>query len=198
LGSDTHFSVFLYIRALQLFFNLSFMKFSEIASIAGRGGLFHVLKPTRSGVIVETLDDQQKKLVVGANQRVSILQEVSVYTTGPEESVPLEEVMRKIHAEFGQDPGVDTADGEELKAFLKHVVPNYDTARVYVSDMKKIVNWYKLLVANAPEVLTQEDTAAGAATAEAATTKEPPTEPPAPAEEASEAAKQPTDESDET
>lgn len=136
------------------------MKFSEIASIAGRGGLFHVLKPTRSGVIVETLDDQQKRLVVGANQRVSILKEVSIYTTGPEESVPLEEVLRKIHAEFNGDPGVDISDGEELKAFLKHVVPNYDTGRVYVSDMKKLVNWYKLLVANAPQVFAQEETSA--------------------------------------
>lgn len=182
------------------------MKFSEIASIAGRGGLFHVLKPTRSGVIVETLDDQHKKLVVGANQRVSILQEVSIYTTGPEESVALEEVMRRIHEEFNGDPGVDTADGEELKAFLKHVVPNYDTARVYVSDMKKLVNWYKLLVANAPEVLTKEDAAPAAgdpaagdpAAADAAATE-------APAEEASETeaaektseeANQPTDDSD--
>ena len=169
------------------------MKFSEIASIAGRGGLFHVLKPTRSGVIVETLDDQQKKLVVGANQRVSILQEVSIYTTGPEESAPLEEVMRKIHTEFNGDPGVDTSDDEELKAFLKHVVPNYDTTRVYVSDMKKIVNWYKLLVANAPEVLIQ-----GVATAEATATEESPAEPTAPADKTSEATNQPTDESAET
>ena len=101
--------------------------------------------------------------------------------------------MRKIHTEFKGDPGVDTSDGEELKAFLKHVVPNYDTTRVYVSDMKKIVNWYKLLVANAPEVLIQ-----GAATAEATATEESSAEPTALAEETDEAANRPTDESDET
>ena len=132
------------------------MTFSEIASIAGKGGLFHILKPTRSGVIVETLDDQQKKLVIGANQRVSILKEVSIYTTEAEDSTPLEDIMRKIHQEFDGDPGVDTSDSEELKAFLKHVVPNYDTERVYVSDMKKLVNWYKILVAHAPEALVEE------------------------------------------
>ena len=133
------------------------MTFSEIASIAGRGGLFHILKPTRSGVIVETLDEQPKKLVIGANQRVSILKEVSIYTTGAEDSRPLEDIMRKIHEEFDGDPGVDTSDGEELKAFLKHVVPDYDTERVYVSDMKKLVNWYKILVDYAPEVFEKED-----------------------------------------
>ncbi len=133
------------------------MTFSEIASIAGKGGLFHILKPTRSGVIVETLDDQQKKLVIGANQRVSILKEVSIYTTGTEDSVSLEDVMVKIHEEFDGDPGVDTSDNEELKAFLKHVIPDYDIERVYVSDMKKLVNWYKILVARAPEVLVKNE-----------------------------------------
>ncbi len=162
-----------------------------------------MLKPTRSGVIVETLDDQQKKLVVGANQRVSILQEVSIYTTGPEESVPLEEVMRKIHAEFEGDPGVDTSDGDELKAFLKHVVPNYDTKRVYVSDMKKLVNWYTLLVANAPEVLTKENettgaAVAGATVAEASSAEESSAEATAPQEDASEASDKQAAESDET
>ncbi|MGB3848342.1 MAG: DUF5606 domain-containing protein [Tunicatimonas sp.] len=167
------------------------MKFSEIASIAGRGGLFHVLKPTRSGVIVETLDDKKKKLVISANQRVSILQEVSIYTSGADESVPLEEVMRKIHEEFKGDPGVDTSDNEELKAFLKHVVPNYDTSRVYVSDMKKLVNWYNVLVAYAPEVLTEE----------APPTEAPPTEaadvtPPPPADQ--DVAEPPSEEPDQT
>ena len=45
--------------------------------------------------------------------------------------------MRKIHEEFNGDPGVDTSDSEELKAFLKHIVPNYDTERVYTSDNEK-------------------------------------------------------------
>lgn len=133
------------------------MKFSEIASISGKGGLFHILKPTRSGMIVETLDSQKKKMVVSANQRVSVLQEVSIYTTDAEGSVPLEDVFGKIHEEFGDDPGVDTSDTEELKAFTKHVIPEYDEDRVYPSDMKKMVNWYKILLKEAPEVFEKQE-----------------------------------------
>jgi len=134
------------------------MDLSEIAAIAGKGGLFHVLKPSRSGMIVETLDDQKKRMMVNINQRVSVLKEVSIYTTSGEGAVPLEEVFQTIYEEFGDDPGVDTSDGEELKAFLKHVVPDYDESRVYVSDMKKLVNWYTILLEKAPEVLKpQED-----------------------------------------
>lgn len=130
------------------------MSLNEIASIAGKGGLFHILKPTRGGVIVETLDEQRKKVVVGANYRVSVLKEVSIYTTDSEGSVPLEEIFHRIYDEFGGDLGVDTSsDPEELQAFLKHVLPEYDEERVYPSDMKKLVGWYKVLYKHVPEVL---------------------------------------------
>lgn len=134
------------------------MNLKEIASIAGKGGLFHILKPTRGGVIVETLDEQRKKVVVGANYRVSVLKEVSIYTTDSEGSVPLQEIFYKIYDEFGNDLGVDTSsDPEELQAFLKHVLPEYDEERVYPSDMKKLVSWYKILYKYAPEVLKKEE-----------------------------------------
>ncbi|MDF9795137.1 hypothetical protein OKW21_000400 [Catalinimonas alkaloidigena] len=133
------------------------MDLNEIASISGKGGLFHIVKPTRSGVIVESLDEQKKKLVIGANHRVSVLKEVSIYTTDTEGSVPLEEVFKKIHEEFGDDPGVDTSDAEELKAFTKHIIPDYDEERVYPSDMKKLVNWYGVLLQYAPEVFEQKE-----------------------------------------
>lgn len=119
-----------------------------------------MLKPTRTGMVIESLDDQPKKMVIGANQRVSVLKEVSIYTTSAEGAEPLEDVFYKIHEEFGDDPGVDTSDGEELKAFLKHIVPDYDESRVYVSDMKKLVNWYHILLKHAPEVLTPENSSA--------------------------------------
>lgn len=134
------------------------MKLNEIASISGKGGLFHILKPTRGGVIVETLDEQKKKLVVGANNRVSLLTEVSIYTTGSEDSALLETVLHKIYEEFGEDLGVDsTSDPDELQAFLKHVLPEYDADRVYPSDMKKLVSWYKILYQYAPELLKKEE-----------------------------------------
>ncbi len=136
------------------------MDLSEIASIAGKGGLYHIIKPTRGGVIVETLDEQKKKMVMSTNNRVSVLKEVSIYTTDSEGSVPLETIFQKIYTEFGDDPGVEsTSDTEELKAFVQHMVPNYDEDRVYPSDMKKLVSWYNILYKFAPDVLKTEDKA---------------------------------------
>ncbi|BDC98406.1 DUF5606 domain-containing protein [Persicobacter psychrovividus] len=132
------------------------MNFSEICAIAGKGGLFKVLKPTRAGVIVESINEPGKKLVANANSRVSILQEISIYTTDDEGACPLRDVMLKIREEFGEDPGVNsTSSTEELRSFMRHILPNHDEERVYTSDIKKLVSWYKTLLSEAPEVFEE-------------------------------------------
>lgn len=133
------------------------MKFNEIATVSGKPGLFKVLKPTRGGVILESLDSKKSKLVVGANQRVSILGEISMYTMTEEGASPLEEIMKNIDKEFDGDLGLDAdADADELKAFLKHVLPDYDESKVYPSDIKKLISWYKIIKAQIPEVFDAE------------------------------------------
>lgn len=133
------------------------MEFKEIATVSGKGGLFKILNPTRTGVILESMDENKAKLVVNANSKVSVLHEISIYTTDAEGTVPLEEVLRKVHKEFQGDTGLSkNSDGDELKAFLKHILPAYDTERVYVSDIKKLVNWYGILLKEAPEVLEEQ------------------------------------------
>lgn len=136
------------------------MDLTDIASIAGKGGLFKIMKPTKNGVIVESLDKQKKKMVVGASHRVSVLKDVSIYTTDSEGSVGVGEVLQKIHDEFGDDPGVDSkSDADEYRAFLKHVLPEHDESRVYPSDIKKLITWYRILMREMPEVFSKEENA---------------------------------------
>ena len=132
------------------------MDFKDIAAVSGKGGLFKVVKPTKTGVILESLDDSKAKLVTNLNQKVSVLAEISVYSTGEQETVALNEVFLKIKDEFDDDPGVDkNSDPDELKSFLAHILPDYDRERVYVSDIKKIVNWYQIIYQFAPELLIE-------------------------------------------
>jgi hypothetical protein len=129
---------------------------TEVASISGKGGLYRVLKPGRSGVVLESLDDKKVRMVINPTHKVSILAEISVYTNTEEGAVPLEEIFKKIHQEFGDDPGVDSrSTPEELMSFLEYILPEYDTARVYPSDVKKLVNWYVILLKETPELLKE-------------------------------------------
>lgn len=130
------------------------MEFGDIASVTGKGGLFKVIKPTRTGAILEALDETKKRIVTTMHTKVSVLSDVSVFTTDGDGAVPLEEVMQKIQKEFADGTDLNkNSDPDELKAFLKHVLPNYDEDRVYISDIKKLVTWHAQLVQVAPELL---------------------------------------------
>jgi hypothetical protein len=133
------------------------MTLSEIATITGKGGLYRVVAPTKSGVILESLDDSKTKVVATTSHRLSLLNEISIYTTTKDGTAPLAEVLRKIHKEFGTDPGVDGgSDANELKSFLRSILPEYDEERVYVSDIKKLVKWYEIILKFAPEIMEED------------------------------------------
>ncbi|KXX67982.1 DUF5606 domain-containing protein [Flammeovirga sp. SJP92] len=135
------------------------MNLKDIASVAGKPGLFKIVKPSRTGVIVESLEVKPKKTIVNASQRISILKEISMYVTGEaEESVALEEVFQSIKSKFGVGilTDVDTKSEDDLEDFITSVLPNWDQDRIYTSDIKKLVTWYNKLSEFYPEAL--EDT----------------------------------------
>lgn len=137
--------------------NEQIMELTEIASISGKGGLYKVVKPGKAGVLLESLDAAKTKIVATATQRMSLLSEISIYTTTKEGTVALQDVIKKINKDFGTDLGVDgNSEANELKSFLKSVLPEYDQDRVYVSDIKKLVKWYGVLQEFAPEVFIEK------------------------------------------
>ena len=104
------------------------MELKDIASVSGKGGLFKILSPTRTGAVLESLDNQKKKMIVGAHSKVSVLSEISIYTTDADGSKPLEEVLKKIHKEFNGDTDLNSGSApDELKSFLKFILPEYKT-----------------------------------------------------------------------
>lgn len=131
------------------------MELSELASISGKGGLYKVLKPGKSGMILEALDESRTRLVANPNLKMSLLDEISIYTRTKEGTTPLAEVLKKMHKEFPGDLGVDgNSDPAELKSFMKSVLPEFDEDRVYPSDIKKLIRWFEIIRKLAPEILT--------------------------------------------
>ena len=121
------------------------MDLSKILAISGRPGLYKMLTQTKAGFIVESLTDG-KRFPVFAHERVSTLEEISIFIAG-DEDMPLKEVLRKIFDKLEGKPGMDSAaDSKALKNFFLEIVPNYDQERVYVSDIKKTMAWYNLLL----------------------------------------------------
>ncbi len=126
----------------------------EVANISGKSGLYRILKPTRTGVIVESLDGKKERSVVGANARVSVLKDISVYMSDHQDSsVPLADIFFALKEKYneGVELNTKTASDEELYAILSEVAPDFDRERVYPSDVKKIINWFNTLLKNLPE-----------------------------------------------
>ncbi len=132
------------------------MELKDLASVSGKGGLYKVVKPGKNSVILESLDAAKSRLVVGANAKISLLDEISIYVRTKEGTTPLGEILWRIKKDFDGDLGVDgNSDSSELKAFMKSVEPLYDEDRVYVSDIKKLVKWYEVIRNVAPEILAE-------------------------------------------
>ncbi|MDG1253077.1 MAG: DUF5606 domain-containing protein [Schleiferiaceae bacterium] len=115
-----------------------------ILAIAGRPGLYNLTAQTRTGILVESLDDQ-KRITVSAQQQVHALDEIAMYTI--EGEVPLRELYESTgKALKGAKTVSHKAEPSEILAAFQSHVPNYDETQVYISDMKKFVSWYNLLV----------------------------------------------------
>ncbi len=118
----------------------------QIAAIAGMSGLYRIVKPTRTGVIVESLEETPKSVVAQARHRMSLLDEISIYTTTEEGTISLAEAFDRIHSKYGDELPVGAKpENSALVSFMEEIIPDYDEERVYVSDMKKLVSWYAIV-----------------------------------------------------
>ena len=119
------------------------MNLDKILSISGKPGLYALKVQTRTGFVAESLIDG-KKSTVGLKVNVSLLSEISIYTLNEEK--PLSEVMRNIAIKENEGPAIShKEDNVKLVAYFTEILPEYDSERVYPSDIKKVLNWYNLL-----------------------------------------------------
>lgn len=132
------------------------MKLDEILSIGGKPGLYKLVAQSRGGVIVQSLVDE-KRLPVSQTNNVSSLKDIAIYTY--EEEVPLKEVFMMIAEKENFGKTIDhKASGNELRAYMLEILPNYDQEKVYNSDLKKLFQWYNLLQEQGLVVADEEET----------------------------------------
>jgi len=111
-----------------------------ILSISGQPGLFKMVTEAKNSIIVESLLTG-KRIPAYSTSKISALSDISVFTQTGE--IQLNELFKKIQ-ENGKVIS-PKASANEIKVFFSEILPEYDQDRVYVSDMKKIFQWYQLL-----------------------------------------------------
>lgn len=120
------------------------VKLKDILAISGQPGLYKFVKQGRNGIIVESLDTK-KRMNAHATEKISSLEDITIFTE--EEDAKLSDVMESIFEKENKGESINhkKTPNEELKKYFEEVLPEYDKDRVYVSDIKKIINWYNIL-----------------------------------------------------
>ena len=129
-----------------------------ILSIAGRPGLYKLISHGRGNLIVETIDATKKRLPAGVRDRVTALNDVSMYTT--EDDVSLLQVFQNLsdkHQGAAIELNHKQASEQELRAMMTDALPNYDEDRVHISDMRKLLQWYNILATNGYAKFVEEE-----------------------------------------
>ena len=118
-----------------------------ILAISGKPGLYRLVSRAKASLIVETLDDTHKRIPAFASDRVTSLADIAMYTY--EDDVPLMNILAALRdKEEGKETTIDyrKASGAELQEYFATVLPNFDRERVHTSDIKKLIQWYNILV----------------------------------------------------
>ena len=116
----------------------------EILSISGKPGLFKLISNTPNALIVESLLDG-KRSPAYSNAKIIALEDISIYTEN--EDIPLKSVFKRIFEKENGKPAINHKESANaITAYIESVLPGYDKNRVYVSDMRKMIQWYNLLL----------------------------------------------------
>lgn len=122
------------------------MDLRTVLSVSGKPGLFKLIAHQNNGVVVESLLDG-KRTAISANANVSSLGDIAIYTY--EEEVPLRDVFKAMaEVTEGKEALSHKSSKDQLEDFFGEVLPKFDQERVYASDIKKVVQWFNILVKN--------------------------------------------------
>ena len=120
-----------------------------ILSISGKPGLYKLVSRAKNSLIIEALDETHRRLPAFAADRITSLADIAMFTET--EDVPLHKVLTSIkNLEQGKPASIDyrKASGDELREYFAKVLPDFDRDRVHNSDIKKLLQWYNILVNN--------------------------------------------------
>lgn len=118
-----------------------------ILAISGKPGLYKLVSRGKNNLIVEALDATHKRMPAFASDRITSLADIAMFTET--DDIPLMDVLENIkNLEESKKAKVDPkkASSKELQDYFTSVLPEWDRDRVHVSDIKKLISWYNILI----------------------------------------------------
>ena len=119
------------------------MELEGIINVSGKPGLFKVISKSNNTVIIESLTDKKRTAIYSHNQ-ANLLDEIGIYTYN--DTVPISDIFIKIAEKTSCGPSINhKSSKDDLINFFREILPEYDEDRVYISDIKKVIQWYNIM-----------------------------------------------------
>ena len=119
------------------------MKLEGIINVSGKPGLFKTISRSNNTVIIESLTDQKRTAIYSHNQ-ANLLDEIGIYTYN--DTVPISDIFTEIAKKTSCGPSINhKSSKDELMNYFRDILPEYDEDRVYISDIKKVIQWYNIM-----------------------------------------------------
>ena len=118
-----------------------------ILAISGKSGLYKLVSRGKNNLIVEALDATHRRMPAFASERITSLNDIAMFTEN--DDIPLTDVLENMKTlEGSKKASVDAkkASTKELQDYFTKVLPEWDSERVHVSDIKKLISWYNILI----------------------------------------------------
>ena len=118
-----------------------------ILAISGKPGLYKLVSRGKNNLIVEALDSTHRRQPAFGTDRITSLNDIAMFTE--EDDVPLTDVLESMKTlEEGKKSSVDykKASSDELRDYFAKILPNFDRERVQNSHIKKLIQWYNILI----------------------------------------------------
>lgn len=119
------------------------MNLEGIIYVSGKPGLFKVVSNTKNTIIIESLTDKKRRPIHSHNQ-ANMLQEIGIYTYN--DTKPISDIFDKIaEKENGEKTISHKSSEDKLTNYFREILNDYDEKKVYLSDIKKVFQWYNTI-----------------------------------------------------
>ncbi|MBO5314255.1 MAG: DUF5606 domain-containing protein [Prevotella sp.] len=122
---------------------------NTILTISGKPGLYKLVSRGKMNLIVEALDETHKRMPAFATDKITSLTDIAMFSET--EDVPLTKILATIRdKEESKEVTLNykKCSSKELRDYFAQILPDFDRDRVHDSDIKKLLQWYNILVKN--------------------------------------------------
>jgi len=120
------------------------MNLKDFVAVSGMSGLYKLVATRTNGLLVQEIDSEKTKFASSRKHQFTPLETVAIYTDS--DSTELKEIFQRMSDNLSELPLPESnASRDAFFDYFSEILPDYDEDRVMISDVKKVIKWYKFL-----------------------------------------------------